>query len=146
MNREAIYAGLFAQLSAIPGFNTKSRLLRHWTDVIPEKQPALFQAQVKEIAVTPGNGLPTKWELNLQIYVYVKTNGEDPPSQVMNPLVDAITNIINARHVISGKNTLGSLPGVEWARVDGTIESDEGVLGNQAVAIIPVSILVTDQT
>lgn len=143
MNREAIYAGLFAQLSAIEGFNTKSRLLRHWTDVIPEMQPALFQAQLKEVAITV-DGLPTKWELHMQIYVYVRTDGETPPSQVMNPLVDGITNIINARHPIVGKNILGGLPGVEWARIDGTIETDEGVLGNQAVAIIPVQILVTD--
>ena len=143
MNRETIYGGLFAQLSAIEGLNTKSRLLKHWTDVPVDLQPALFQAQVREVAITT-TGLPTKWELHLQIYIYVRTDGIESPSIKMNPLVDAVVNVIQARNVITGKNNLGGLANVEWARIDGTIETDEGVLGNQAVAIIPVQILATD--
>jgi hypothetical protein len=36
--------------------------------------------------------------------------------------------------------TLGGL--VNYCRIEGDIETDEGLLGEQAVAIIPVSILV----
>lgn len=143
MNRENIYAGLFTQLSAISGFATKSRLLKHWTDVPEALQPALFQAQGKEIALTT-TGLPTKWELHLSIYIYVKTNGISAPSVVMNPLLDAVIAVIQARNIVSGRNVLASIGGVEWARVEGTIETDEGTLGNQAVAIIPVIISATD--
>lgn len=143
MNREAIYGGLFAQLSAIPGFVTTSRLLKHWTDVQGDLQPALYQAQGKEIATTK-TGLPTEWQLNLTLYVYVRTDGVNPPAVVLNPLLDAITAVIQKRHVINGRNNLGGLPGVEWARIDGTIDTDEGTLGSQAVAIIPVTISVTD--
>lgn len=143
MNRESIYAGLFSQLSDIPELVTQSRLLKHWTDVMPELQPALYQSQIREVAITQ-TGLPTKWELHLQIYIYVRTDGETPPSMVINPIIDAVTAIVQARHVINGRNNLGGIENVEWARVDGAIETDEGVLGNQAVAIIPIIILATD--
>ena len=144
MNREALYAGLFTQLSAINGFVTTSRILKHWTDMQSgDMQPALFQAQTREVAITT-TGLPTKWECHVELYVYVRTDGITPPSSIMNPLIDAITAVINQRSVITGKNDLGGIAGVEWARIDGEIETDEGKLGTQAVAIIPVLILVTD--
>ncbi len=144
MNRETIYDGLFAQLSAIAGFNTKSRKLKHWTDCPSVNQPALYQAQGKETANTI-TGQPTKWELRFNIYLYAHTDGITPPSTVLNPLLDAVTNLINARSPVNGVNQLGvTIPGVVWARIDGTIETDEGTLGNQAVAIIPVLILATD--
>jgi hypothetical protein len=143
VNREAIYAGLFAQLAGLGLFVTKSRTLRHWADVTSGEQPALFQAQGKETALT-ATGQPTRWELRLNVYLYVRTDPsvDDNP---LNPLLDAITNKINERHPITGTNRLGStIPGVEWVRVDGTIETDEGTLGQQGVAIIPLLILATD--
>lgn len=142
MNREAIYSGLFNKLSAVSGFVTKSRLLKHWADVSVSEQPALYQAQGKETAITT-TGQPTKWELRLSLYVYVRTDGITPPGTILNPLLDAITDVVQARHPITGKQNMG-IPGVEWARIDGTIETDEGTLGQQAVAIIPILILVTD--
>lgn len=144
MNRELIYAGLYAQLSGIAGFNTASRLLRHWVDVPPVNQPAIFQAQGKETAITV-TGQPTKWELRLSIYLYARGDGLTPPSSVLNPLLDAVCNAINARSPVTNTNLLSAvIPGVAWARIDGTIETDEGTLGDQTVAIIPVLIFATD--
>jgi hypothetical protein len=143
LNREAIYAALFTQLSAIPGLVTTSRILKHWTDVPGDLQPALYQAQGREIPLTV-TGQPTKWELRPTIYVYVRTDGQTPPSTAMNPILDQVVAIVNKRNPITNTNNLGGIAGVEWARLDGAIETDEGTLGNQAVAIVPVLILVTD--
>lgn len=140
MNREAIYSAVFAQLAAIPGFAYSSRVLKHWTDA--QLQPALFQAQAKETAFTT-TGQPTRWELRFNVYLYAKSDASQtvPP---LNPLLDAVTNAINARDVNTNRNRLANIANVDWVRVDGTIETDEGTLGQQAVAIVPVLIQVTD--
>ena len=140
MTREPIYAALFARLSAIPGLRTKSRILKHWNDVPAEQQPAVFQAQVREQPQTR-TGEPTKWLLSVDVYVYVRTAGGQVPGTVLNPILDAIEAALPL-HPVTGKHTLDA-PGVEWARIDGAIETDEGTLGDQAVAIVPIQILAT---
>ena len=141
MNREAIFSALFAKLEAIPGFNTSSRRLRHWSDVPREEQPALFMAQGDQTPETV-TGQPTKWTLAAEIYIYVTAGDDEAPGAVINPLLDAVCNAINAPHPITGRSTL-PVDGVEFCRVSGTIETDEGTLGDQAVAIVPISILAT---
>lgn len=144
MNREIMYDTLFQKWQGLAGVVTTSRILKHWADVPPGNQPAVFQAQAQETAITGGRGEPTKWECRLKLYVYVRTDGVVAPGTKLNPILDGITNLVNKKHPITGLNDLGGVPGVEWARIDGTIETDEGTLGQQAVAIIPVLILATD--
>lgn len=140
MNREAIYSALFTRLSSIAGLKTKSRLLQHWNDVPPELRPALFMSQSTETPFTT-TGEPQKWQLSVDVYVYVATDGTTPPGTVLNPILDAIEAIFPI-HPITGKHTLDA-PGVEWARIEGAIQTDEGTLGNQAVCIVPIQILAT---
>lgn len=137
MTREPIYAALFALLSDIPGVVLSSRRLRHWTDVPPEEQPALFVTQGNEQADTL-TGQPTKWLLSVDVYIYANTaNGS--PSTILNPIIDSV---VDALMPITGNiQTLGGL--VSYCRVSGQIETDEGLLGDQAVAIIPIEILAT---
>ena len=135
MNREQIYAALFAKFQTIPGFKTKSRRLRHWADVTAAEQPALFQTQKRELGLTTP-GQPQVWTLQVDIYVYVyQKNGV--PSQQLNPLLDAVGAAL-APDPITNKCTLGGL--VQHAWIEGAIETDEGTLGDQAVAIIPIVI------
>lgn len=138
INREPIYAALFSLLGGSAGYVTKSRRLLHWTDVPPEQQPALFLAQRNELAATE-RGKPTRWTLNVDVYVYARTDGSNPPGPIINPLLDAIDAALAPN--VDGVQTLGGL--VHWCRIDGAIETDEGTLGDQAVAIIPISILVS---
>lgn len=138
MNREAIYQALFDKLAAVPGLKTKSRKLKHWTDVPASEQPALFQAQRSENAATSGNGTAVRWTLNVDIYVYVKTTGAASPATKLNNLLDAIETALAPDNPIRNTNTLGGL--VVHCRIDGTVETDEGNLGDQAVCIIPVVI------
>lgn len=138
MNREAIYQALFDKLATVPALKTKSRKLRHWTDVQGIEQPALFQAQRSESAATT-NGTATRWTLNVDVYVYVKTTGGNfAPATQLNNILDAIETALAPDNPIRNTNTLGGL--VVHCRIDGTVETDEGNLGDQAVAIIPVVI------
>ena len=136
MNREAIYAALFARLQASATFKTTSRKLLHWVDVPAVQQPALFQAQRNETAATvPGQ--PTVWQFQVDVYIYVHTQGDKSlaPSQIINPLVDAVVALL-APNPIDNKCTLGGL--VQHAWIEGAIQTDEGTLGDQAVSIIPI--------
>ena len=138
INRDAIYAALFSKASAAAGFVTASRKLLHWTDVPGIQQPALFQAQGKEMA-SAGFHLPTKWTLRAHLYVYVhqaSVAGQVPATQ-LNTFVDAIEAAL-LPEAATGEQTLGGL--VSHCRIIGEIETDEGLLGDQAVAIIPIEI------
>jgi hypothetical protein len=140
ITRETIYAALAAKLAAIPGVKTFSRRLRHWNDVSPVDMPAVFMVQKSEIAEQK-RGFPTKWNMSVLVYVYVKTDGDHSsiPAQLINPIMDAIEGVLKPN--CNGVADLG-LPGVvSHAWIDGSIETDEGVLGEQAVAIVPIAIL-----
>jgi hypothetical protein len=142
MTREPIYEALFAQLQTISGITTFSRRLRHWSDVQPAEQPALFQAQKKELQ-QPKKGLPAKVTLQCDIYLYVNT-GNDltvTPATTINPLMDAIEAVL-APNPATGVQTLNGTVSHCW--IEGEIISDEGVLGPQGVLIIPVFILVNN--
>lgn len=139
MNREAIYSALFALASGAPGLATSSRKLKHWNDVQPGEMPALFQAQGAEIAAVQTRQ-PTRWTLQPKLYVYVRTAGATSPGEVLNPILDHLTTQLG--NPFPGQaQTLGGL--VEFARIEGAIETSEGTLGDIEVAIIPISILTT---
>lgn len=141
MIRETIYAALFAALPGSPTFKTKSRRLQHWQDTPSGQQPALFISQTGEQALTV-TGQPSRWLMKVDVYVYARCSKTQNPSEVLNPLIDAVCNALNTPHPVTGRTQLG-LSNVEFARVEGAIETDEGTLGEQCVAIIPVVILAT---
>ncbi len=144
--REAIFSALFALVSGLTGFVTTSRRLMHWTDVTADMQPALFQAQ-KTQGADPRTGSPTKWRLHADLYLYTnlgsQTGGGDTPDATpatqLNNFIDAIDAALAPNPATGAPQTLGGL--VQYCRISGTVETDEGVLGAQAVAIIPVEIL-----
>lgn len=137
--RESVYQAIFALAAAIPGLVTASRKIRHWADVAPAEQPALFQVQKLE-SIEPVPGLPPKHRFAVDLYLYA--NSSDPgiaPSSILNPLIDALEAAL-APDLVDGRQTLGGL--VEHAWISPRIETDEGVLGDQTVVIVPVEILV----
>lgn len=143
INREPIYAALFTLVSQAADFVTAERRLRHWSDVAPAEQPAVFQAQRKEIATVKTLGAPQEWTLHVDLYVYVHSS--DPyqsPATILNPLLDAIDDALSPSRV-TGVQNLG-ISTVQHAYIAGSIDTDEGTLGDQAVAIIPVEILVVN--
>ena len=138
MIREPIYAALFALVQSAGSFVTASRRLRHWSDLAAAEQPALFQIQKSE-AAEERRALPIKWRAQVDLYVYAQAPDElTPPATVLNPLIDAVETAL-APDPVSHVQTLGGL--VQHCWIAGRIQTDEGVLGGQSVAIVPIEIL-----
>lgn len=140
LNRESIYGALWSRLQGLPGFVTIERRLRHFNDVPDIEQPYLGFAQTGEIPDYEV-GRTTQWTLNVVLYVYVKDPAGSVPGALINPLIDAINAVFAFDNTMGNSFTLGGL--ALWARM-GTIETDEGTLGEQAIARIPVTIRVTE--
>jgi hypothetical protein len=141
ISREAIYNALWTLASGVNGFATVNRRLRHWADISPPEQPALFMAEKGGHAVIKALGAPTVWTLFADFYVYAHSS--DPyaaPATILNPLLDALDQAL-APSPATGIQNLGLRLMVQHAYIAGKIETDEGVLGDQAVAVVPVEIL-----
>ena len=141
INREPIYAALFGLMETAADFAVVDRRLRHWSAVSPAEQPALFMAQKTELASVKTLGAPTVWTLSVDLYVYAHSS--DPylaPAMLLNPLLDALEAAL-APSPVTGIQNLGLPAMVQHAYIAGKVETDEGVLGDQAVAIVPVEIL-----
>jgi hypothetical protein len=139
--REPIYAALFDLVAGAAGFVTAERRLRHWSDVAPAEQPALFMTQKSETAAVKALGAPLVWILTVELYLYAHSS--DPrlsPATVLNPLIDAVEAAL-APAPTTGLEDLGLAAMVQHAMIAGKIETEEGVLGDQAIAIIPIEIL-----
>jgi len=139
--REAIYAALWTLAAGAAIFASTNRRLRHWGEVAPAEQPALFMAEKGGQAMTKALGAPIAWTLYADFYVYVHSS--DPylaPAMVLNPLLDALEAAL-APSPATGIQNLGLPAMVQHAYISGKIETDEGVLGDQAIAIVPVEIL-----
>lgn len=139
ITREPIYAALFALLAGSAGYTVTERRLRHWNDVEPSEQPYLALQEGRQLGKTD-TGKPTIWTLDCNVYIYCRTDGGAAPGPILNPLLDAIEAALAPLGGVSVQ-TLGGL--VHYARIEGAIETDEGTLGDQAVAIIPIQILVS---
>ena len=139
--REAIYAALWTLGSGAGSFASVNRRLRHWADVAPAEQPALFMSEKGGHAAIKALGAPIVWTLYADFYIYV--HSDDPyaaPATILNPLLDALERAL-APSPATGVQNLGLPQMVQHAYIAGKIETDEGVLGDQAIAIVPVEIL-----
>lgn len=142
-SREQVFAALFSHMQANTSLSalvkTFTRRLKHWADVPTEDQPALYMEHTGESASVT-RGLPTAIVLEVNFWLYVKTSG-DPTGPILNPLLDAVESALapanNGEHV----QTLNGLVHHCW--IEGQTQIFEGDLGDEAVAIIPVKILVT---
>jgi hypothetical protein len=139
--REAIYQALWILGAGAGNFASANRRLRHWSDVAPAEQPALFMSEKGGHAVIKALGAPIAWTLYADFYIYVHSS--DPyaaPAMILNPLLDALEQAL-APSAATGIQNLGLPLMVQHAYIAGKIETDEGVLGDQAIAIVPVEIL-----
>jgi hypothetical protein len=139
--RESIYGALWSLAAGAASFASANRRLRHWADLAPAEQPALFMSEKGGQAVTRSLGAPIIWTLYVDFYIYVHSS--DPylaPGMLLNPLLDALEAAL-APSPTTGIQNLGLPAMVQHAYISGKIETDEGVLGDQAIAIVPVEIL-----
>jgi hypothetical protein len=139
--REPVYAALWSLASNAADFATAQRRLRHWADVAPAEQPALFMSEKGASAKVKALGAPVVWALYADLYLYAHSS--DPylaPASILNPLLDAVEAAL-APAATTGIQDLGLPQFVQHAYIAGKVETDEGTLGDQAIAIVPVEIL-----
>lgn len=147
--RETVYSRIFAFWQALtiggnPAFMTATRRADHWDKVSSEESPALLQRQRGESA-TYRKGLPTLWRLEMDLLVYVRTNAQQDtgviPSQILNPLLDAITAAVAIDDLSNNAATLGGI--VSHCAIEGQIQIFQGDLGDEEVAIVPLMVVVS---
>lgn len=141
IEREAIFSALWSLAAQSADFATAARRLRHWSEVSPAEQPALFMSQKGGAATVKALGAPVVWTLSADFYLYAHSSDLfTAPASILNPLIDALEAALMPAPT-TGLQDLG-LPGmVQHALIVGKVETDEGVLGDQAVAVVPVEIL-----
>lgn len=159
VDREEVFQRLFRRLAAVPGIRTSSRKFRSLDQVGPSECPALFLVKGAETP-TQRRGLPPKWALGATAFIYVSNQEPEGPSAELNRLLQDLEaalemtteelqqlerdpNISNAQYLEIKANSYGTTLGgiCSHAWIAGTIETDEGVLGNQAAAAIPIEVL-----
>lgn len=139
--REAIYDALWELGTSAARFATANRRLRHWADVAPAEQPALFLSEKGGQAAVKKLGTPIVWTLYAEFYLYAHSSDPDlAPATILNPLLDALEAAL-APSPTTGIQNLGLPQMVQHAYITGKVQTDEGVLGDQAIAIVPVEIL-----
>jgi hypothetical protein len=138
-SRETAYVALFQKLEALGIFRTVTRKLKHWADTPVEDQPALYMAQNGEVKNIV-RGQPTRTVLEVELYIYVYTEGGEV-GPILNPLLDAVETCLEPKNDGDHAQTLGGLVHHCW--LEGQVQIFEGNLGTEAVAIVPVKILVT---
>lgn len=139
---ESIYAALWSRVSAVHGFTLTQRRLKHWDDFDSAESPFLCMSTPRYKGEQKQR-LPAKWELTADLYIYVWCADKTiSPGTIINPLVKNIGDAIDP-DPSTGIQDLG-LPGlVSHCWIEGDVEIFEGLLGEKAVAIVPVKILAT---
>lgn len=139
MSRETIMEALLAQVTSGGAFITTGRRLLHWTKVAA--QPALFLRHVTDEYPPRPTGIPAKVVMECEVWIYSQ-GGADPdvaPDVAMNDLLDALEQSLSPPPAFRTQ-TLGGL--VRHAWIEGKIEVHPGDLDGQAIAVVPIRILV----
>lgn len=138
-SRESIFAALFSKLQSVSGLVTSSRILKAVQDMSPSEMSAAFQLQGKQMSIFKGS-TPTvgEWKAQWIFYAY-SDSPATAPSTKLNNLIDGAYAVL-APGIGGNKQTLGGL--VEYAAIVGEVEIFEGLLGDRAVALLPIHIVV----
>jgi hypothetical protein len=103
--------------------------------------PAIFMVEKGGTAANKALGAPIVWTLHTDFYIYAYSS--DPyaaPAMILNPLLDALETALSPNQA-TGILNLGLPYMVTHCYIAGKVDTDEGVLGDLAVAIVPIEIL-----
>jgi hypothetical protein len=149
LTREGIAVALFSILQGIQA-KTCSRIWKVWTDVQPEEHPALFLTKAPEHPAQDQSGLPTVWKVEYLVHIYCySTDEQAPASTAVNQILDALEAALKPTTfgmpgLPGSVQVLGDRTGaIQHAWISGSIETDEGLLGPQSVAIVPIEVQYT---
>jgi hypothetical protein len=161
-SRETIYQAVFElltkQLLAGGQLTSASRKFRPMPMIKPGETPILMTVQTSEdpSSLTARNNiaLPYAWELRVFAVVYVMAAPADPdfiPATYLNPILDYIESVFPPQTLATPnnpatgymRNTLGGLPGVYQACLDGKAEFGfaDGVIAPNQFMSVPLKII-----
>lgn len=138
-NREHIDKTLEELLFSIPDFKTKGRVLRLWSDVQPEDKPALFMIAGNQRREQSQN-IPGTLLMRYDLYLYTWRSDVLSSDRQMMRLLDLIERKLDPGPGVPHQS-LG-ISNVHHCYIAGEIETDEGSLGQDSVAIVPLEVLV----
>ena len=141
MDRESIYAALFAKVKGAANFTLAERKLFPMANISIDQMPAVLQLEFEE-TVEKKKGHPAKYTMNPKLWLYATVaNSGGYASVALNGLLDAITNALapGADEI----QDLGLPDLVNDCRIEGKIEIYEGDLGMTCEAIVPITIIAT---
>jgi hypothetical protein len=142
VSRETVGQALQAQLAKVKNvypFKTVSRRARIWTNVTPAEQPAMFLVKVRETFDQATWGAP-RYRLSYLALCYLRADAAPNliPEVEINKVLDAVDGTLLGTPP-GQKQTLGGM--VENCWIEGDIMIDTGILDQQIVIVIPVSIV-----
>lgn len=157
LDREALFVALFTRLQTItsPTVRLFSRALVDFDAACAADQPALYLVKGPEQIVQPNRSMPPAWKLHAEIQLFCR-NDADPnaaPSTQLNELLTAVEGALQrqpSEGFVNGQpyaqsnewwTTLNGICSHVWI-TDGVIVGEGGAAG-QAVAIVPIEILVS---
>lgn len=136
--RETLIGALFNLLNASHDYKTSGRRLMLWNLV--NEQPALFLRHVGDEFPPRPTGLLSRTMIECEAWIYAKSADPDSaPEVVMNGLLDKIETALKPGPAQEAQ-TLGGLVTHCW--IEGRIEIHPGDLDGQAIAVVPIRMLV----
>lgn len=129
-----------ATIGGVPVFKTVSRRLKLWGDVPAEQQPACFVTKAAESVRARSDTLPGTRVWTFRLFLYAKNNSLDAvPAADLDTILDVVDDVFTPSPV-TGKVSLGGT--VSHCRIEGGVMLDPGDLDGQAMAIIPITVLI----
>lgn len=115
--------------------------VRMWDEVDPTNQPCIILHRGPQQAEQKHAFGVTRWAWKASLLIYYRVDGYKTsntyPDQVTDPLLDSIEQCFQVEP--PNRLTLGGLVHHCW--IDGTIYHDPGLADNQAVILVPLTIL-----
>lgn len=145
--RSQVFNALFAFIQQVLPPNggtwrTFSQMLQDWDDTPPANQPAIYLHRGPNTFEQKHSFGVTKLSLRASVWVYFRTDGlktaNTYPDQLTDDYLDKFEQLFQT-DPLSGPLTLGGLVHHCW--IDGTVVFDSGVNDNQAIIVIPITIL-----
>lgn len=146
-SRELIVNTLYDHMVNYLGntFVTYSRRIRMFNQVTAEEQPAFFMVDHQEEKTNTPRGVPQKLMMQMLVYIYAKAPDGEIGGVTLNNLLDAIDASLAPPPSTNVQELILPLEGTRLVNrcwINGVIMKDPGDLDGQAMARIPIQILV----
>ena len=145
--RSQVFTALFTYLQTIPSptgqsWGYVSQYPKIWDEVDAANQPALMLHRGPQIFESKHRFGVTKLQFRANIWIYFRTDNlktkSTYPDQLTDQFLDNFEQYFQT-DAADGRFTLGGLVWHAW--IDGSVIFDSGINDNQAIILIPLSIL-----